>query len=207
MSWLSDYAALCGDLSHLGKLVLLGDLGIALAYFAIPLGILVVWHRRLKDLPYPWILCLFAAFIVGCGLTHLVHAIQMPYTTFAHTVVEATVKTITAVLSIGTAAALSFIIPKILKLVSPKVRQQELEALVAERTKENEGLLKEIGHQLGNQLQIMHSVLRIERRKAKTEDEFAMLTRVDSAVEELSHRYRVWNKLHPRDQFYDREAS
>ena len=41
-----------------------------LAYFSIPLG-LVVFVRRRKDLAFNWIFLLFALFIVLCGTTYL----------------------------------------------------------------------------------------------------------------------------------------
>lgn len=190
MNWFAQYAQLCGDMSPLGKVVLLGDLSIALAYFALPVGLLIVWRNRLNDLPYPWMLCLFAAFIVGCGLTHLVHALQMPYTTFAHTTLEAVVKSITALLSIGTAAALLALLPRIFRIVSPKARQEELARLVAERTRENNALIREINHQLGNQLQIMSSAIRIERRKVREECTRASLGRLEEVLSDLVTRYR-----------------
>lgn len=136
MDWLGSYVALCGAMSPLGKITLFSDLRIALAYFAIPIGLLVVRRRRLADLPYPWMFGFFAAFIVACGLTHLVHALEMPWTTFEHTLSEAIVKVVCAVLSIGTAIALIAIMPAALRLVSPSERRAELERLVNERTQE-----------------------------------------------------------------------
>ncbi len=185
----SEYFALCGAMSPLGKLVLAGDLSIAAAYFAIPVGLLVVAGKRVKDIPYPWMFAFFAAFIVACGLTHLVHALQMPYTTFEHTVLEATVKTVCAVLSVVTAAALIIIMPKALRLVSPRERALELEREVAARTQENVELLREINHRLGNQLQIMGSLVRLEQRKAETDGERRVLNRIEAVVNDLARGY------------------
>ncbi len=184
-----NYFALCGAMSPLGKLVLGGDLSIALAYFAIPVGLIVVLRKRLRDIPYPWMLALFASFIVTCGLTHLVHALQMPYTTFEHTVLEATVKTICAVLSVITAVALIAIVPRALRLVSPRERALQLELEVAARTKENVQLLREINHRLGNQLQIMGSLVRLERRKSVTPEERAVVERIGVVVNDLARSY------------------
>lgn len=184
-----SYFALCGSMSPLGKVVLASDLGIALAYFAIPTGLLVVWRRRLDDLPYPWMFAFFAAFIVACGLTHLVHALQMPWTTFEHTTAEAVVKAMCAALSIGTAIALIVIMPKVLSLVSPRARREELERQVDERTAENRELLREINHRLGNQLQVMASAVRLERRKARDEAERSALGRIAAVMDELVRVY------------------
>ncbi|MDP2355993.1 MAG: histidine kinase dimerization/phosphoacceptor domain -containing protein [Beijerinckiaceae bacterium] len=184
-----DFLALCGAMSPLGKLVLAGDLSIALAYFAIPIGLIMVLRKRLLDIPYPWMLALFAAFIVACGLTHLVHALQMPYTTFEHTVLEATVKTICAALSVVTAMALIAIVPRALRIASPRERALELEREVAARTAENVRLLREINHRLGNQLQIMGSLVRLERRKAVGQAERAVVERIGAVVSDLARSY------------------
>ncbi|MEX0830940.1 MAG: hypothetical protein WD032_11910 [Nitrospirales bacterium] len=48
----------------------LSDLVIALAYFSIPLA-LVYFSRLGGRLPYKWIVLLFSAFILACGLTHV----------------------------------------------------------------------------------------------------------------------------------------
>jgi hypothetical protein len=48
----------------------LSDLLIALAYFAIP--VILVWLiRKRRDLPFSWMFALFGAFIVACGMTHV----------------------------------------------------------------------------------------------------------------------------------------
>lgn len=203
MVWLSEYTRLCGQMSPIGKLVLAGDLGTALAYLMIPLGLVVVWRKKLDDLPYPWMLGLFAAFIVACGLTHVIHALQMPFTTFAHTELEAAIKTITALLSIGTALAVIAVMPNVLQLVSPKVRHDELMREVDARTRENVELAREINHQLGNQLQIITSALRIERRNATTATEHSILERIGSVVADLSERYRR-TKLDHADELGER---
>ncbi|MDB5570491.1 MAG: hypothetical protein JWN93_1674 [Hyphomicrobiales bacterium] len=188
--WLfTDFAEVCGAMSPLGKLVLAGDLGIAASYFAIPVGMAVLMRDRIKDLPFPWLIGLFAAFITACGLTHLVHAIQMPFTTLEHTPLEAALKSACAVLSIVTAAILVCLMPRIKKLPSPAERRASLEREVAFRTSQKDALVWEINHQLGNQLQIMASALRVERRKA-TEAEHAALARVELVVAELTRRYR-----------------
>lgn len=65
---------------------------------------------------------LFAAFIVACGTTHLVHAYQIPFTTFEHTPAEALAKVICAALSVVTAGALIAVMPRALKLITPNSR-------------------------------------------------------------------------------------
>src|SRR5215217_36451 len=45
------------------------DIVIALAYFSIPFSLL--YFIRRKNLPFSWIVSMFAAFILACGLTHV----------------------------------------------------------------------------------------------------------------------------------------
>ena len=73
--WLSDGFMPHGyclrwDVPLLSTLII-GNLGIALAYFQIPVALRYFVGKR-KDLPYPHIFRLFAAFIFSCGLTHLI---------------------------------------------------------------------------------------------------------------------------------------
>lgn len=98
------YFALCGAMCLLGKIVLARDLGIAAAYFAIPVGFLIVWRRRLDDLPYPWMLGLFTAFIVACRPRTWCMLFKCRGR-HSNTVAEAAGKASCAVLSIGTAIA------------------------------------------------------------------------------------------------------
>jgi PAS domain S-box-containing protein len=102
---------------------LISDLGIGLAYMSIPAALLVLLLRR-RDLAYPWVVALFAAFIVACGTTHLLHAWTMfrpaPET-------EALVKAATAAISIVTAVALWPLLPKLLALRSPAALAREVE--------------------------------------------------------------------------------
>ena len=188
---LRTYVELCGAMSPLGKLVLASDLSIAAAYFAIPVGLLIVWRKRLQDLPYPWMFVLFAAFIVACGMTHLVHAYLMPFTTFEHTPAEALVKVICAALSVVTAGALIAVMPRALKLISPRERSAQLERQVAQRTQENTELLRELNHRLGNQLQVMMSLVRVEKRRATEASELQALDRVQTVLDDLVRAYHI----------------
>lgn len=184
----STYLALCGAMSPLGKLVLAGDFAIAGAYFAIPVGMIVIFRRRLRDLPYPWLFLLFAAFIVACGLTHVIHAIQMPWTTFEHTIPEAAVKTIAAVLSVTTAAALLSLLPQIKLLPSPAEQQAALERELTKRSREKDDLVWEIYHQLGNQLQVFSSALNIESRTSVNDEQKKSIARLMQITDGLRKR-------------------
>ena len=102
---------------------------------------------------------------------------------------EAGVKAVCAVLSIITAAALIAVMPTALRMISPRERQLKLEAEVTERTRENGELVREINHRLGNQLQIMSSAVRIERRRAGGAEELKILQRLSAVVDDLAREY------------------
>lgn len=115
-----------------GELVwlhVLSDFAIFIAYFSIPLMILHFKKNR-KDLPYPWVLVLFAAFIFWCGTTHLMNIVTLWHPIYR---IEGIIKMITALVSVATAILIFPLIPKALALRSPaevedeKKRRRELE--------------------------------------------------------------------------------
>ena len=90
------------------------DILIALAYYSIPIT-LVYFVRQRRDLPYPEVFWLFSAFIVACGTTHLLAVWTIWHSNYW---LSGTVKAITAVISLYTAAALIPIVPQALALPS-----------------------------------------------------------------------------------------
>ncbi len=117
---------------------IVGNLGIALAYFLIPAALRYFIGKR-KDLPYAHIFKLFAAFILSCGLTHIAKVWTLYQPAYW---VEATLDLWTAAVSLITAAVLLPLIPKALQLKSPRELEeanQRLEAQIVE-TKNAEAL-------------------------------------------------------------------
>lgn len=110
---------------------ILGNIGIALAYFLIPLALRHFVGKR-KDLPYPHMFKLFAAFILACGLTHLVKVWTLYQPVYW---IEALLDFWTAIISMLTAALLFPLIPKALALRSPK-ELEEANATLQEEIKE-----------------------------------------------------------------------
>ena len=108
------------------------DLLVALAYFSIPLGILVLTRKR-PDRGVHGVAMLFSAFIFACGFTHLmdVWVIWKP-----DYWAQLLVKVATAALSLATAVAVWRLIPVAVRLPSVDALQQavrELELEVARR--------------------------------------------------------------------------
>ncbi len=104
------------------------DLLIAAAYFSIPAALLVFVRRR-RDLAFKPIFALFAAFILACGTTHLLGALTLWVPAYWQ---DGIVKAITAVLSVVTAIALWWLLPKALCLPSPMELRRLNEALAYE---------------------------------------------------------------------------
>lgn len=115
-----------------------GNLGIALAYFLIPFALRHFVGKR-KDLPYPYMFRLFAAFILSCGLTHIAKVCTLYQPVYW---VEASLDMWTAGVSLATAALLFPLIPQALSLRSPRELEEanrKLEAEIKERIKAEEG--------------------------------------------------------------------
>lgn len=113
--------------AHLGS-----DLVIALSYFSISAALFYVTVRR-SDLTYSWVLYLFAAFIVACGVTHLFGIWTLWVPDYG---IEALLKVTTAAVSVVTAIALWPLMPRLLAMPSGRQLEQknaELAHEVAER--------------------------------------------------------------------------
>ncbi len=103
------------------------NLLIFIAYQLIPAALLyLVWKR--KDIMFTPIFLLFAAFIVLCGIHHLIHVITFWYPIYG---IEAIEDWLTGLVSIGTFFAVLYILPLALKLKTPKeldIINQQLKA-------------------------------------------------------------------------------
>ena len=88
---------------------------ITLAYYSIPVALAILVYKR-RDVAFPWMLGLFAAFILLCGTTHLIAAWTLWQPVYW---LEGGVKVVTATISILTAILLVPVIPQALSLPSP----------------------------------------------------------------------------------------
>jgi signal transduction histidine kinase/CheY-like chemotaxis protein len=153
-NWLSELGSTAfmphGD-SYLWQPGLVGlhvvaDSLIALAYYSIPLT-LIYYVRKGRDVAYPAIILMFAAFIIACGSTHVMDVITIWKPAYW---LSGAVKAITAVISLVSAVALVRVVPLALELPSRKELRQlneQLEARVRQRTADltavNEKLIHE----------------------------------------------------------------
>ncbi len=103
----------------------LADVAIGLAYFSIPLALLVFARRR-RDLVFRPVFWLFAAFILLCGAGHWLDLLTLWVPAYG---AEGVVKAATALVSVVTAAALWPLMSKALALPSPAQMRETHAAL------------------------------------------------------------------------------
>jgi signal transduction histidine kinase len=98
----------------------ISDLGIALAYFSIPVFLIVLVIRR-RDLTLPSTFLLFSAFILLCGLSHAIEVVTYWIPIYA---LDGLVKASTALASLATVFTLWPMMPRLLAAASPAQLQQ-----------------------------------------------------------------------------------
>ena len=137
----------------------------ALAYFSIPLALARFVSLR-RDLEFRWIAYLFGAFILACGLTHVMSIYTLWVPAYG---VEGLIKLLTAGLSIATAAILWPLMPQLVALPSPtelRALNERLSATVVEQSR-TASLLRE------SEARVRDVNLELERRVAERTGELS----------------------------------
>ena len=106
----------------------ISDATIAIAYLSIPAAIAVLAIQR-RETGRRWVLWMFSAFVLACGMTHIFSIWTMWYPDYG---ASGIMKATTALVSIVTAAALWPLLPKAIRI--PTVA--ELEGRVQDRTRD-----------------------------------------------------------------------
>ena len=112
---------------------------IAVAYFSIP-AMLIYFIRKRDDIPFSGVFALFSAFIVLCGVGHLLDIWTLWHPDYWVSGVE---RALTALVSCYTALKLAELLPQFLALRTPEQLEavnQELQHQVAERQQIEETL-------------------------------------------------------------------
>ena len=103
---------------------------IGLAYLAISGALVYLTYRARSNLPFRWLFLAFGLFIIACGTSHFLDAITVWRPVY---VLEATVKVVTALASLSTAAMLLFAVRQIVSLAQ-SARGSETRRLLLETT-------------------------------------------------------------------------
>jgi len=167
------------------------DAVIALSYFSIP-AVLVWFAVRRTDFTYRWVLYLFGAFIVACGVTHVFGVWTMWVPDYG---LEAAAKIVTAGVSLSTAIALWPLAPKLLEV--PSTRElEEKNLLLADqvaRREEVEAELRRLNAELEARVQARTAELELANAELERARERAEAS--DAAKSEflaaMSHEIRT----------------
>ena len=87
---------------------------IGLSYFTISGTLVYLVQKGRRDIPFHWMFLAFGAFIVACGGTHFMEVVTVWVPVY---VLSASLKVVTALVSMATAVLLPFTVPQILTLI------------------------------------------------------------------------------------------
>ncbi|MBY0574927.1 MAG: PAS domain S-box protein [Undibacterium sp.] len=141
------------------------DAVIALSYFSIPFALMYFLNKR-RDIPFNWIIVMFAAFILSCGITHLISILTIWHPVYG---LDASAKAVTALMSVLTAVMLWPLIPLLLKVPNIKQLQAlnaQLQIDVAAR-KQSELKLLELNKNFEQQLALRTEALLKEGKRLR----------------------------------------
>lgn len=129
---------LCGTgwTPALGWLHILSDLAIFGAYAAIPASLALFLSRR-RDMPFPAIIWLFVAFILCCGVGHLIEALIFYVPVYR---LSGLVKLLTAAVSWATVVGLIRIMPAVLRTPTVHAENKQLQSALGDKEREAESL-------------------------------------------------------------------
>ena len=159
------------------------DAVIAVAYFVIPAALLYFMRRRRQPLSFSWAAALFAAFIVLCGLSHVLGIITVWQPIYYLQGIE---KAITAAVSLATAIAIIPLVPKLLAMRSPE-----------ELAEANQRLREEIASRELAEEELRRSLDRMNRAVRELE-QFAYITSHDlqAPLRTISGFSQLLNRRH-----------
>lgn len=100
----------------------ISDLFIVLAYFSIPVTIVVLLRQRRVAIPFRWVFLSFATFILLCGVSHLMSIVVIWYPMYY---AQGVIKMLTAAASVTTAILVFPIVPTILEMLGASGADRE----------------------------------------------------------------------------------
>lgn len=158
---------------------------IGFAYLSISGSLAYLIYRRRREFPFHGLLIAFAVFIVACASSHLVEAVTVWLPVY---VLSATIKVVTAVASLTTAAMLPLAIPQIVSVVQ-KARASEERRVLLEQT-----LVERNAAQAA--LEESNTLL-----DHKVKQRTAQISRAKEELEtEIAERQRSWERLRQSEE-------
>lgn len=160
---------------------------ITASYYSIPAALIYFVAKR-GDLRFRWIFVLFGVFILACGTTHLMEIWTLWHPDY---VTAGLVKAVTALASVGTAAALWPLIPHALAIPSPARLEQanrQLQREIEER-KHSEQRIRQLNDELERMVDRRTAELLATNRQL--EAEIRERRRFEVSLKESEIRYRM----------------
>ncbi len=173
------------------------DLLIGLAYMTIPIALLVMVRRAEGALPFSGMLVAFGTFIVACGFTHFLEVVTLWQPLFW---TAASLKVVTALASVATAAAVPPLVPKVIALIeASKLAEErrlaleraraELEHRVADRTRELTDTIARLRESTAARAEVERRLLARERELREAAEHTSR--QKDEVLAMLSHELRT----------------
>src|ERR1700736_742429 len=147
----------------------ISDSVIAIAYYSIPFALIYFISRR-RDLAFRCIFALSGAFILACGTTHVMGVLTLWYPDYW---LDGMIKLFTALVSIFTAAAMWWVMPKALAM--PSMAQLEdanrrLQHEIGERERA-EATLRDVNAELEQRVAVRTAELEGEAGQGRRTEE------------------------------------
>jgi signal transduction histidine kinase len=162
----------------------IADILIALAYFAIPIALLYVTHRR-KDMRLSWLMICAVVFLVASGLTHVMDVWNLWNAQYR---LEGVIKIVAALASLPTAIFLWRSLPEILSLPSQRQLRDANESL-ARANRELEAFTASVSHDLRSPLTTIAGqagLLELSVGNVGNDDQKRRLQRIQNSVKQMS---------------------
>jgi PAS domain S-box-containing protein len=166
--------------------LVLSNVLIAIAYYSIPVALLVFVRKR-QDLVHKWVFIFFALFIFGCGTTHLVKVATIWYPIYW---LQGMVDAFTAGVSVVTAVALWPLIPQLLAIPSRfqlEEANQSLQAEIFERQAVEAILYEKRG---ALEQRVAERTAELQRINGQLKQEIAEHQRAEEALTQSEDHFR-----------------
>jgi signal transduction histidine kinase len=159
----------CGSWSTFhGWLYIISDIIIWISYFMIPLTLgFFIYKKKMEPVPFRSIIILFIAFILACGLTHLIDAAIFWWPAYR---LSALIRFVTATVSMGTVFALIKIAPEVIELKSPRMLENIVDARTVELQSLNARLQEEVAQRKRAEEKLKHLYADLERKTEGLEE-------------------------------------